>query len=856
VLVVSAHYPPNFVSGGSLQPHKLARRLRERGHDVRVYAGWVGEREPLETFTSEHEGVPIRWIVSTPFMSWNDDRNWDNPVVAADFESYLDELAPGSEPELVHVHSLQMLGAGLITAAKRRGIPVVVTMHDFWWVCPRVFLVDRTMRPCCLVVTAGDCQCEAGRSWLETRDARLRTILADVDLVLTPSESAARVAAANGVDPHRLEVDENGLEHVPGVAEHEHGGSVVRFLYLGGSNPMKGAGVLADALGHLSHLPRWELVAYGLDAKDGLHTAGSSLDSRPAFEPGSEDKVYGQGDVLLVPSLMRESYSLVTREALLRGLPVICTDTLGPEEVVRDGVNGFVVPAGSADALAGAMRKVVTSPGLLDHLRSNAPAIAVRSLDEQVEGLEARYAAVVDHSRSTRQPSSSSGKPSGRRRVRHVLFVAGIDGAPLRYRAHLPREALGLLGVSSELRWYRDPDLVPQAVRADAVVLYRVPATPHILDLVGQLRLDGKPTFFDVDDLIFEPELASEIPALSLLPRDEADLWLEGVRRYRTTMAACDAFIGSTDALVEHAERSLGMPAHRFDNGVGILNGQAADIALGRSRTRGQLRIGYFSGTNTHDRDWRYVEPAIAAVLDRHPGVELWLGGSVPRTGDLSRFASRLRRFSLMPWQDLQDVLRDVDVNLAPLEPGMGFNEAKSAIKWLEAALVETPTVASPTGPFCEAIDDGRTGLLAEDLEQWADRVSALLGDDELRAAMGRRARREALLRWSPHLQARRYLEILSTGPADGRSGRAGGEAVSREEPPESAPHRFEPYQLQVPVSWALRRRATVLTATTERTRARVQPWIDRAGVLVREQGVGGVLRGAGRQLKKRLGRA
>ena len=61
---------------------------------------------------------------------------------------------------------------------------------------------------------------------------------------------------------------------------------------------------------------------------------------------------------------------------------------------------------------------------------------------------------------------------------------------------------------------------------------------------------------------------------------------------------------------------------------------------------------------------------------------------------------------------DRQALLRDLDVNLAPLAPDSRFNEAKSAIKWLEAALVETPTIASPSGPFREAIEDGRTGSM------------------------------------------------------------------------------------------------------------------------------------------------
>ena len=296
-----------------------------------------------------------------------------------------------------------------------------------------------------------------------------------------------------------------------------------------------------------------------------------------------------------------------------------------------------------------------------------------------------------------------------------MLFVVGIEGAPLRYRARLPAEALALVGVDSDVRHYRHPDVPGLAATADAVVVYRVPATVEVLALIASVRARGVPVLFDVDDLIFDPEVASEIPALEILPADEAELWMEGVRRYRTTMEACDAFIGhDRRRCAPTPPRSPGCRPWRFANGVGVLLGAASDDALRRSRQPGPPRVGYLSGTNTHDLDWAHVEPAIVEILTRHPGVELWLAGLVTPSPALDPFADRVVRLPFLPWPELPRVLRQIDVNLAPLAPGSRFNEAKSAIKWLEAALVETPTVASPTEPFREAITPGRvTGLLA-----------------------------------------------------------------------------------------------------------------------------------------------
>ena len=110
---------------------------------------------------------------------------------------------------------------------------------------------------------------------------------------------------------------------------------------------------------------------------------------------------------------------------------------------------------------------------------------------------------------------SAQRSPAPASPVRSVLFVVGIDGAPLRYRAQLPAEALEMQGVRTYVRSYRDPELPSLAARVDAVVLYRVPATDDIMSLTRQIRRHRRvPFFFDVDDLIFDLELRSQLAGL------------------------------------------------------------------------------------------------------------------------------------------------------------------------------------------------------------------------------------------------------------------------------------------------------------------------------------------------------
>jgi hypothetical protein len=542
---------------------------------------------------------------------------------------------------------------------------------------------------------------------------------------------------------------------------------------------------------------------------------------------------------------MRETHSILTREALTAGVPVLTTDSLGPEEVVDDGRNGLVVPSDDPASLAAAMGRLVRDPALLARLRDGClPPPAIRSLDDQVDGLLAAFEELL-----------AGPPPEAAAPIRSVLWVVGIDGAPLRYRAHLPAEALQLHGVATEVLHYRDARLPAAIDRADVVVVYRVPATRQVLELIDGARRSGTPVLFDVDDLIFDPDVATEIPALRILDEAEASLWLEGVRRYRRTMDACDGYIGSTDGLVEHARSVVGLPAARFDNGVGIVLGRRSDEALARPRTPGPLRVGYLSGTTTHDEDWQFVEPAVAAVLDAHPDVELWLGGHLPDSELDDRFAGRVRRVPFTPWQELPQVLRDLDVNLAPLAPGGRFNEAKSAIKWLEAALTATPTVASPTGPFADAITHGTNGFLATDLDGWQEAITALLDDDLLRQRVGARARRDALLRWSPHLQAGRYLEILGDARAWARQERdRPAEPVDFDEPL-VAEVGMDPYGDREPVA-ARSVAPSVETATgVARALRRARGAAGRVRRSVRDDGVATTARRVARRLRSSLSR-
>ena len=176
--------------------------------------------------------------------------------------------------------------------------------------------------------------------------------------------------------------------------------------------------------------------------------------------------------------------------------------------------------------------------------------------------------------------------------------------------------------------------------------VYRVPGdAPVPRRDRSRAKQRGIPVVFDVDDLIFDPDIASEIPALQILPPAEAEGWLYGVRRYRTTMEHCDGFIGSTAQLVRHAQAVTGLPAARFDNGVGIAPRQAVRSSVWRSGAN-PVRCGSAtSAARSHTTTTGSTSSRPSSrPSHRHPEIELWLGGHLPDSPALEPFGKRVQR--------------------------------------------------------------------------------------------------------------------------------------------------------------------------------------------------------------------
>jgi glycosyltransferase involved in cell wall biosynthesis len=350
------------------------------------------------------------------------------------------------------------------------------------------------------------------------------------------------------------------------------------------------------------------------------------------------------------------------------------------------------------------------------------------------------------------------GEASHRQLGRRVLIIAELSLRQCRkYRVDQKVDMLARLGHASTVIAWNHLDACRHALQSHGlVVFYRTPGFPGVLALADEARRLGVPSYFDVDDLIFDAEEYARNSNIGALPAGERRLLLDGAQLYHAMLVRCDHAIASTATIARYMRQHCRGEVFVVEN---ALDGHLLELA-GRPRQPpgGDVVIGYGSGTRTHDFDFRQAAPALLRILDDYPAVRLALYGHLELPEELAGRAAQVVRVPMLDPDDYYLALARFGISLAPLEGGT-FNDAKSNIKFLEAGLFGVPTVASPAAAFRQVIRHGENGLLAATAEDWYAALASLIGHPAERARLGEAARHSVLGGYHPDIIARSQLE-------------------------------------------------------------------------------------------------
>ncbi len=446
VLIALHGYPPTHYAGAERLAERIVKWLVAQGHHVEVFAVESLTAPRFGVTTTQEDGFVVH-RVSYNVKEGDFFRNmYDYPPLGKALRAI---LAQGSF-DLVHLVSGYLLGGQVIHTVKAFGLPLVVTLTEYWFMCLRLNL----LHPDDTLCSGPESDAKCARCLLEEkrryrlpaqyvpgimnafwtfarqlsftniqeeaiahRRDTLRQALEAADLVISPSRFLIDKFAEYGFNTGRYQLIRHGLNlpTVPRKPAPAGPPTELRLGYLGQIKAHKGVDLIIDAL-----LP---LLAAGapvsLDIwgpEDEAPDYIARLKKQTAAYPGvrwngrySGAQVWdilARLDAVIVPSRWYENSPTVILEAFNVGLPVITTNLGGMAELVQHETSGLVFELNNAADLRRQITRLLHEPALLPRLYAGVPV--VKRADEEVEDIYAYYCQLLE-TRAADRPISTQG---------------------------------------------------------------------------------------------------------------------------------------------------------------------------------------------------------------------------------------------------------------------------------------------------------------------------------------------------------------------------------------------------------------------------------------------------------------
>ena len=457
VLFVAHAFPPDSWGGVEVFTLTLARALRNRGHDVALFVRSPGTQveEDRALLPGSFDGLRLHRFVNRLAFSGVDETYRFRPAEAA-FRSVLRR----ERPDVVHITHLIHLSTGIIDCCREAGVPVMVTLIDYWARCSRVQLIRPDRTNCTIPPPGLGCAaCVEGKAalvdplarldrvlgrlplrwargvpqtipadppgWSKSREDAaslvrrefwMREVLSRADMIMVHSLAMKRSLIEFGIPSDLIVLSECGVD-TSWVGKRSGGrqarapGAPLRVGYAGNLMWFKGLEVVAHAVAGLpsssvrlhvygDHEGGADPVAAGecrAMAEEVRRVAGERVVFHGRYHHDDLEAILASVDVLVVPSVWQETYGLILREAFLTRTPVIGSDIAGIAEGIEHDVNGLLFEPRNADDLRRALQRFLDEPDLGARLAAAAPAVKTDA--EEAREMEWRYRQLIGAAR-------------------------------------------------------------------------------------------------------------------------------------------------------------------------------------------------------------------------------------------------------------------------------------------------------------------------------------------------------------------------------------------------------------------------------------------------------------------------
>ncbi|PIQ22979.1 hypothetical protein COW36_01705 [bacterium (Candidatus Blackallbacteria) CG17_big_fil_post_rev_8_21_14_2_50_48_46] len=443
--------------GGTILPRQIALGLQRRGHQVMViYASTehipnapaytLSERseEGVQLIGIHNWGLMIKNWVTAYLGGTNPEHEIENPAVWDIFRVYLNKF----QPDIVHYHNFYALSMGFTDLPRAQNLPTFFTLHNFWLLCPTLYLYYQNQEVCAGVnETGSNCsQCTQsffrGSLFTERRDRLREKAHTDLTRLFVSAPKIKEMLEAQGYWPEKIEVLKLGnLRAVRiweglGQKRAPFQGPTIRFGFMGSLLPVKGIHILFQAVqllkGDFSVHVYGEAYPEQLDYLKSMDPL-NRIRLEGSFKAEEQLAVLEKIDVGIVPSSCHEQAGMAVEEFLSGGVPVIVSDRGGLSYYLQPGT-GAIFEADQPQRLAEVMQALIDQPEQICIWQAQIQAPV--SFEQYIQAMESRYHETVLnhksqdlHNRLAAEPGLNTGSEPDSESHFKILLVLDASEA-------------------------------------------------------------------------------------------------------------------------------------------------------------------------------------------------------------------------------------------------------------------------------------------------------------------------------------------------------------------------------------------------------------------------------------------
>ena len=352
----------------------LAEHLKKLGHEVEYFGMYdenntVGNSAGLYTQNMDFHSTGLARFLY-PFKI----------IYSFEAKRKIMRVIDDFKPDIVHMNNINFqLTPSIIYGIKKKGIPLVQTVHDYQMICPNHLLYNFDKNtPCekCIKGSHINCvknKCIHGsgvKSIIGVMEAKFYSLLKTykkVDLFVCPSNFLEKkLLSAKGFYEGKTRTIHNFIDKEKFADTDRNEDSYV--VYVGRLSKEKG---IENIAGTAKLLPEYNFIVAGSGPDEDMLKNIPNLTLAGFLTGDKLTELMRNAKVLLLPSVCYENCPLSILEAHSLGVPVVTMNSGGMAELVKDGVTGTLVTEPTPEGIALKLKETIENEDYYNSLKEN-----------------------------------------------------------------------------------------------------------------------------------------------------------------------------------------------------------------------------------------------------------------------------------------------------------------------------------------------------------------------------------------------------------------------------------------------------------------------------------------------------